>query len=119
MQQQEIKALLSDMSLEEKIGELFQLPSYFFNGDMVTGPAGELGITPDDLRVSGSCLSVAGAERIHEIQQKHIEKQPHHIPMLFMADIINGYRTIFPIPLAQGCTFDPGLAEKCASIAAP
>ena len=39
MQQQEIKALLSDMSLEEKIGELFQLPSYFFNGDMVTGPA--------------------------------------------------------------------------------
>ena len=118
MQQQEIKALLSDMSLEEKIGELFQLPSYFFNGDMVTGPAGELGITPDDLRVSGSCLSVVGAERIHEIQQKHIEKHPHHIPMLFMADIINGYRTIFPIPLAQGCTFDPGLAEKCASIAA-
>ena len=118
MQQQEIKALLSDMSLEEKIGELFQLPSYFFNGDMVTGPAGELGITPDDLRVSGSCLSVAGAERIHEIQQRHIEKHPHHIPMLFMADIINGYRTIFPIPLAQGCTFDPGLAEKCASIAA-
>ena len=54
MQQQEIKALLSDMSLEEKIGELFQLPSHFFNGDMVTGPAGELGITPDDLRVSGS-----------------------------------------------------------------
>ena len=118
MQQQELKALLSDMSLEEKIGELFQLPSYFFNGDMVTGPAGELGITPDDLRVSGSCLSVAGAERIHEIQQRHIEKLPHHIPMLFMADIINGYRTIFPIPLAQGCTFDPGLAEKCASIAA-
>ena len=106
------------MSLEEKIGELFQLPSYFFNGDMVTGPAGELGITPDDLRVSGSCLSIAGAERIHEIQQKHIEKHPHHIPMLFMADIINGYRTVFPIPLAQGCTFDPGLAEKCASIAA-
>lgn len=82
MQQQEIKALLSDMSLEEKIGELFQLPSYFFNGDMVTGPAGELGITPDDLRVSGSCLSVAGAERVHEIQQRHIEKHrtyPHAV----------------------------------------
>ena len=96
------------MSLEEKIGELFQLPSYFFNGDMVTGPAGELGITSDDLRVSGSCLSVAGAKKIYEIQKNHMEKHPHHIPMLFMADIINGYRTVFPIPLAQGCTFDPG-----------
>ena len=94
MQQQELKALLSDMSLEEKIGELFQLPSYFFNGDMVTGPAGELGITPDDLRVSGSCLSVAGAERIHEIQQKHIEKHPHHIPMLFMACLLYTSRCV-------------------------
>ena len=71
MRQQEIEALLSDMSLEEKIGELFQLPSYFFNGDMVTGPAGELGITSDDLRVSGSCLSVAGAKKIYEIQKTH------------------------------------------------
>lgn len=118
MRQQEIEALLSDMSLEEKIGELFQLPSYFFNGDMVTGPAGELGITSDDLRVSGSCLSVAGAKKIYEIQKNHMEKHPHHIPMLFMADIINGYRTVFPIPLAQGCTFDPGLAEECAFVAA-
>lgn len=52
------------------------------------------------------------------IQENHINKHPHHIPMLFMADIINGYRTIFPIPLAQGCTFDAELVEKCASVAA-
>lgn len=118
MTQQELEALLSDMSLEEKIGELFQLPSYFFNGDMVTGPARELGITSQDIRLAGSCLSVTGAGRIREIQQNHIKNHPHHIPMLFMADIINGYRTVFPIPLAQGCTFDPDLAEECASVSA-
>ena len=118
MTQHELEALLSDLSLEEKIGELFQLPSYFFNGSMVTGPARELGITSEDVRLAGSCLSVAGAGRIREIQQNHIKNHPHHIPMLFMADIINGYRTVFPIPLAQGCTFDPGLAEKCAAVSA-
>lgn len=114
----ELKKLLSHLSLEEKIGELFQLPAYFFDGDNVTGPAAELGITSKDLRVAGSCLSVTGAKKLRQIQRNHIKKHPHNIPMLFMADIINGYRTIFPIPLAQGCTFDPALIEKGASIAA-
>ncbi len=118
MEQQKLMSLLSDMSLDEKTGELFQIPSYFFNNDMVTGPAVEMGITPEELRVCGSCLSVIGARKLRDIQKAHIQRHPHHIPMLFMADIINGYRTVFPIPLAQSCTFDPALAEKCASIAA-
>ena len=42
----------------------------------------------------------------------------HHIPMLFMLDIINGFKTIFPIPLGQGATFEPELSEKCAAVAA-
>lgn len=118
MKQQDLEALFSDMSLEEKIGELFQIPSYFFDNAMVTGPAKELGITSEDFRVCGSCLSVSGAKKTRDIQENHVAGHPHHIPMLFMADIINGYRTVFPVPLAQGCTFDPDLAEKCASIAA-
>lgn len=118
MKQQELEALLSDMSLEEKIGELFQIPSYFFDNAMVTEPAEELGITSEDFRVCGSCLSVSGAKKTRDIQENHVAGHPHHIPMLFMADIINGYRTVFPVPLAQGCTFDPDLVEKCASIAA-
>ena len=44
--------------------------------------------------------------------------QPHHIPMLFMLDVINGFQTIFPIPLAQGCSFEPEIARKGAQIAA-
>ena len=47
-----------------------------------------------------------------------MEQHPHHIPLIFMADIINGFRTIFPIPLAQGCTFDPELVEEGAAAAA-
>lgn len=118
MQQEELYALLSEMSLDEKIGELFQLPSYFFDGDNATGPAMELGISSEDIRLAGSCLSVTGAKTICEIQRNHIEKHPHNIPMLFMADIINGYHTVFPIPLAQGCSFDPELVENCAAVAA-
>lgn len=118
MRTEELQSLLSRMSLEEKIGELFQIPPYFFDGDSATGPAMEMGITDEDIRVVGSCLTVTGAKKIEAIQRRHIENHPHHIPMLFMADVINGFRTVFPIPLAQGCTFDPDLSETGAAIAA-
>lgn len=118
MQQEALAALLRQMSLEEKIGELFQLPSYYFSNEHITGPAAELGITDQEVQVSGSCLSIIGAEKLQALQATHTRLHPHHIPMLFMADIINGYRTVFPIPLAQGCTFDPAMVEASASVAA-
>lgn len=118
MRTEELKALLSEMSLEEKIGELFQIPAYFFDGGNATGPAMEMGIQDEDIRVAGSCLTVTGAEKVRQIQSAHMKSHPHHIPMLFMADVINGFHTIFPIPLAQGCSFDPELVEHCASISA-
>ncbi len=118
MKQEQLQELLSQMSLEEKIGELFQFPSYFYDSTHITGPAADLGLTDKELTLAGSCLSIIGAEETRRIQQEHIAKHPHHIPLLFMADIINGYQTIFPIPLAQSCTFDLELVEECASIAA-
>lgn len=118
MQKEALQALLQDMSLEEKIGELYQLSAAFFDVDTVTGPAEALGLTPEAVQAAGSCLSVTGAEKIRRIQEQHMASQPHHIPMLFMADIINGYKTVFPIPLAQGATFDPPLVESAAAIAA-
>lgn len=113
-----LKSLLSQMSLEEKIGQLIQLPGYFLADGQLTGPALSMGLTEEDIRLAGSVLSVVGAETIASRQKAYIENHPHHIPMLFMADIINGYRTVFPIPLAQGCSFDPELSERCASAAA-
>lgn len=113
-----LKELLKDMSLEEKINQLLQLPSSFFEEGVITGPAQELGIEEENVRQAGSCLSVIGAGTLKKIQDEYMAKQPHRIPMLFMCDIINGYRTVFPIPLAQGCTFDPELVEECAQAAA-
>ena len=118
MNETALRALLSEMSTEEKIGQLVQLPGSYQNEGVLTGPAVEMGLTQDDLRLAGSYLSIIGAEKIKKLQTEFMANHPHHIPLLFMADIINGYRTVFPIPLAQGCTFSPGLAEAAAAIAA-
>ena len=118
MRPEELKQLLADMSLEEKIGQLVQLPSYFQNGGHITGPASDMGITQEDLRLAGSYLSIIGAEKVKALQDEYMQNHPHHIPLVFMADIINGYRTVFPVPLAQGCTFRPDMVEKGAAVAA-
>ena len=118
MKEAELRRLLNDMTLEEKIGQLVQLPGYFQNEGAVTGPAGDMGLTQENLRLAGSYLGIIGAEKIKKLQTSFMARHPHHVPLLFMADIINGYRTVFPIPLAQGCTFDPDLVQKGASVAA-
>lgn len=118
MRQEDLKQLLSQMSLEEKIGQLVQLPAYFQNGGHITGPASDMGITQEDLRLAGSYLSIIGAEKTKALQEEYMANHPHHIPLVFMADIINGYRTVFPVPLAQGCTFNPDVVKEGAAIAA-
>ncbi len=118
MNETALRQLLSDMSLEEKIGQLVQLPGGFQNDGAVTGPAGDMGLTAKDLGLAGSYLGIIGAEKTRKLQADYMAQHPHHIPLLLMADIINGYRTVFPVPLAQGCTFDPDLAERAATVAA-
>lgn len=119
MTQNDLKNLLDDMSLEEKIGQLVQVTIQTLGGDgLITGPAGSMALSEQEKGMVGSMLGACGAERLVEIQRSQMEKQPHHIPMLFMRDVINGHETIFPIPLALGCTFQPELAENAARIAA-
>ena len=119
MERMKLIELLNDMSLEEKIGQLVQLSSNFYEDEAVlTGPAREFGIGEAEINHAGSTLSIFDPKIIKQIQENAIKKQPHNIPLLFMADIINGYKTIFPIPLAQGCTFQPELAKKCAEVSA-
>lgn len=122
MQEQELLDLLKDMSLDEKINQMVQLNADFYdieeNGDSITGPMLEMGLTKDQVWQAGSVLGTVGAAKIKKFQKVYMEHQPHHIPLLFMADVINGYRTIFPVPLAQGCTFDPELVRKMASVSA-
>ena len=119
MEQSKLVELLNDMSLEEKINQLFQANVNFYDkGSIVTGPVEEQGFTQRTIQEAGSVLSLLGAENIKNVQKEHMEKHPHHIPLVFMADIINGYKTIFPIPLAQGAAFNPEVARIGAEVAA-
>ena len=68
--------------------------------------------------MAGSSLLLYGGEKLARIQKSYMENQPHHIPQMFMYDVIHGMKTIFPVPLAQGASFDPVLARDCASVAA-
>lgn len=63
-------------------------------------------------------MGLSGAALIKKNQRKFMENHPHKIPLLFMLDIINGFKTIFPIPLGQGATFEPELSARLARMAA-
>lgn len=119
MNKEALKTLLKSMSLDEKIDQLLQVCSYYYEKEgVITGPENSCGYTEEEIQNAGSVLGGAGAAMLKKIQKNYMEKQPHHIPLLFMADVINGFRTIFPIPLAQGATFDPGLVEDLAAVSA-
>lgn len=118
MTNKEILELLNDLSLEEKIGEITQIAGGHFKNDVeITGEANST-YTSEQLAISGSTLGICDPNTIKKIQKKHIETHPHGIPMLFMADIIHGFSTIFPISLAQGCSFDPELVKEANRLTA-
>lgn len=115
MTEQQLRALLDDMSLAEKFGELQQMPGQYYTDDCIeTGINAAFDFTEEEVACIGSALNVLDPARIIEIQKQHIARHPHGIPMLFMLDIIHGYSTIYPIPLAQACSFDPNLVRTLA-----
>lgn len=115
-----MEELLSKMSVHDKIGQLTQYNANLFirTDAEITGPQKKLGLTDADLAACGSVLNFSSAEEVIAIQDAHMKGDPLKIPMVFMMDVIHGYRTIYPIPLGLGCSFDPELAEDCARIAA-
>lgn len=119
MELRELEKLLGEMSLEEKVGQMVQLPANMLTeGGLMTGPTDTLEMTEETTALVGSILGKVGAEDLHKIQEEFVAKHPHHIPLLLMYDVINGMETIFPIPLAQGCTFSEELVEACARVSA-
>ncbi len=114
-----LQELLDDMSLAEKIGQMNQVIGSFYTGESVaTGPMADKGFTQENIGLAGSVIGVSGADAAKRIQKGYMEKHPHQIPLLFMLDVINGYRTVFPIPLGQGAAFEPELSMRCARMAA-
>lgn len=119
MTKPQLENLLDDLSLDEKVGQLVQVTAALLGYEStITGPQEGLGLSEADQANIGSVLAASGAERLIKIQDAQMARQPHHIPVAFMCDVINGYETIFPIPLGLGATFDPSLAEAAARIAA-
>ena len=115
-----IDKLLKEMTIDEKIGQLIQLTSNYF-GDAeaaVTGPWANLGLSNEDLKAIGSCLNCHNAESAIKIQNEHLKGDRHKIPLIFMMDVIHGCRTIYPIPLALGASFDPEIVEECSKMSA-
>ncbi|MHB8338480.1 MAG: beta-glucosidase BglX [Ignavibacteriaceae bacterium] len=102
-----IDSLLSRMTLEEKIGQLNQFAGTNKQRDELV----------EEGKV-GSFLGIKGAAEINRIQKIAIEKSRLKIPIIFGNDVIHGYKTTFPIPLAASCSWDTELVKSSAGIAA-
>ncbi len=119
-----INSLLQKMTLKEKLAQMSQYLASMINTDAesdITGPSAALRLSYDDIASTGSCLGLSGkatAKQIIDVQSKHLEADPHKIPLLFMRDVIHGYRTIYPIPLGMGAAFDEQLVYDCCRMAA-
>jgi len=107
--------LLAKMTLEEKIGQLNQ-----YSHGHATGP--ETGNKPVEDMIAagqvGSILNLAGADKINRLQRIAVERSRLKIPLLFGLDVIHGYRTTFPIPLALAASWNPDLVKRTAEVAA-
>lgn len=115
-----LQDLFKQMTREEKIGQTVQLTGNFYDDDTaaITGPMKEMNVSENDLTRIGSILGGTGAADIRRIQDDYLKKNRLGIPLLFMADVIHGYRTIFPIPLALASSWNPDLFEETAQMAA-
>ena len=110
-----IDALMKKMTLTEKLGQL-NLPG---SGDIVTGQAGssDIGKKIKEGKVGG-LFNIKSVAKIKAVQKVAVEESRLKIPMIFGMDVIHGYQTTFPIPLALSCTWNMQAIEQSARIAA-
>ncbi len=114
-----VSRLLSSMSAEEKIGQLEQAA-----GQNVTGTNAGQKVSLDAAEALirkgqvGSFLFLTDPLILNELQKVAVTESPHHIPMIFGYDVIHGFRTVSPIPLALASSWDPALVEHVQSMAA-
>ena len=110
-----VDSVLALMTLEEKIGQMTQFSANW----SITGP-----VMSDDFKpylekgLVGSIFNATSVEGIRKMQEVAVEKTRLGIPILFGQDVIHGYKTIFPIPLAEACSWDLEMMRRTAEIAA-
>jgi len=110
-----VDGLMSKMTLDEKIGQL-NLPGA---GDITTGQAGssDIGKKIGEGKVGG-LFNIKSVAKIRDVQKVAVEQSRLKIPLIFGMDVIHGYQTVFPIPLALSCSWDMQKIEQSARIAA-
>ena len=110
-----IDDLMGKMTLQEKLGQL-NLPA---SDDIVTGEAKNSNIGERVAKGEvGGVFNIKGASKIRDLQRVAVEESRLGIPLIFGMDVIHGYQTVFPIPLALSCSWDMDAIEKSARIAA-
>ena len=105
-----VQSLIGKMTLDEKLGQMTQVP---LNQSQA--------ISPETLVRTGkvgSFLFVTDPFKINQLQHLAVEQGRLHIPLLFGFDVIHGFRTIYPVPLAMSASWDPSVAQKAQSMAA-
>ncbi len=116
---QKTDSVLRLMTLKEKIGQMNQ----YSTGSEMTGPAAGTGSSEKRYQrfvngEVGSVLNLLGAEETYKLQKLVVEKTRLGIPLIFSYDVIHGYKTIFPLPLAESASWNLDLIERTASVAA-
>jgi len=109
------KDLLQQMTLDEKIAQLAQLPGF-----PIPEFVQQVGAPEDVIRKygAGSVLWVSDPKQINRLQHIAVDESRLHIPILFGLDVIHGYHTIFPAPIAMASSWDPELVEAAQTVAA-
>ncbi|MDO3627841.1 beta-glucosidase BglX [Mucilaginibacter sp. BT774] len=110
-----VKQLMAKMTLDEKIGQLNLVTSGRALTGSVVNKGVEEGIKKGEI---GGIFGVYGTDYIGKAQELAVKNSRLHIPLIFGLDVIHGHRTIFPIPLGMSATWDMGLIERSAKIAA-
>src|SRR5664279_2043156 len=110
-----VSRLISQMTLDEKIGQL----NLVTPGGAVTGSVVSKGVD-DKIRqgLVGGLFGITGPDKVRQAQDIAVKNSRLHIPLIFGYDVIHGHRTIFPIPLALSCSWNLDLLERCAKAAA-
>ena len=113
--EERVRALLGQMTLEEKIGQLVQ-----YSGGEATGPNANRGNYADLAAKGGigSLFNLTGAADTNRMQHIAVERSRLHVPLLFGLDVIHGYRTVYPVPLGLSATWDTQLVEDVSRLAA-
>jgi len=116
-----VKKIFKNLTLKEKIGQMTQLPPNFFLGRTkveVSGTQRNLNLVEEQVYTAGSILGIGGADEMIELQKNYLENATHQVPLMFMADVIHGYKTIFPVPIALASSFNLTLAALAARVSA-